>query len=164
MGHPKAIAAIALTGLVALGCASISGRVERFLRPPGEKLEALPERVAEEYRCNRTATPFFKLERNEVVPERVAAGSSVNHRIVYALCSAHPTDVVKGALETRIVHDGATLAHDRDPAYELRPGRWIVDSTVEIPAAAQAGLYAIEVEFESRSVRFHDERSFAVVR
>jgi hypothetical protein len=163
MGHSKAVAAVVLVAaLAALGCRSIVGG--RALRTPGEKLEALPERVAEEYGCDRAAPPFFKLERNEVVPERVAAGEAVNHRIVYALCSARPTDVVRGALETRIVHDGATLVRDRDPAYQLKPGRWVVDATVEIPPAAQAGLYAIEVVFESKTVRFQDERSFAVVQ
>jgi hypothetical protein len=135
-----------------------------MLRPPGEKLDALPERVAEEYDCARQARPFFRLERNEVVPERVAAGDAVNHRIVYALCAARPTDVVRGALETRIVHEGGTVVAERDPGYELKAGRWIVDATVEIPDAAQDGIYAIEVVFESSSVQFRDERTFAVAR
>jgi hypothetical protein len=164
MGHSKAVvAAGALALLVSLGCATLPGQAQRGLRPPGEKLEALPERVAEEYGCATAKRPFFKLERNEIVPERVAPGESVNHRMVYALCSARVTDVVRGALETRIVKDGVPVVRDRTPDYALRPGRWIVDATVEIPAAARDGLYAIEVVFESKAVRFRDERSFAVV-
>jgi hypothetical protein len=163
MGHPQAVAACALALVLALGCQSLGGRAQRMLREPGEKLEALPERVAEEYGCDGVARPFFKLEKNEVVPERVAAGDAVNHRFVYALCAERATDVVRGAFETRIVHDGGTVVRDRTPAYALKPGRWIVDATVEIPAAAPGGLYAIEIEFESKALRFRDARSFAVV-
>jgi hypothetical protein len=164
MGHPKAVAALVLVAAVALGCqTSLTGRAQRMLRPPGEKLEALPERVAEEYGCANVQRPFFKLERNEVVPERVAPGDAVNHRLVYALCAQRPTDVVRGALETRIVHEGGTVVADRTPDYALKPGRWVVDATVEIPEAARDGLYAIEVVFESKAVRFREERSFAVV-
>ncbi|RIK91076.1 MAG: hypothetical protein DCC71_25265 [Proteobacteria bacterium] len=166
MGDSKALIACALAAALALGCQAgraLTGHAQRMLRSPGEKLAALPERVAEQYDCERSPRPFFKLERNEVVPERVAAGAAINHRFVYALCAARPTDVVRGALETRIVHEGGTVVRDRDPAYALKPGRWIVDATVEIPEAARAGVYAIEVSFQSRAVRFREERTFAVV-
>lgn len=167
MGNQKAIAMALLLASLALSCQTsqrIAGQAQRMLRPPGEKLEALPERVAEEYGCDRVARPFLRLERSEIVPARVAAGGAVNHRMVYALCAARPTDVVRGALETRILHEGRTVVRDRDERYELKPGRWIVDATVEIPDAAQDGIYAIEVVFESRSVRFRDEKTFAVAK
>ncbi|MBS1107037.1 MAG: hypothetical protein H6Q91_2539 [Deltaproteobacteria bacterium] len=165
MGDQKALAMAFVLAAIALSCQTsqrIAGQAQRMLRPPGEKLEALPERVAEEYGCDRVARPFLRLERSEIVPARVAAGDAVNHRMVYALCAARPTDVVRGALETRILHEGRTLGRDRDLGYELKPGRWVVDATVEIPSAAQDGIYAIEVVFESQSVRFRDEKSFAV--
>ncbi len=167
MGHQKAVATALLAVSLAIGCQTsqrLAGQAQRMLRPPGEKLEALPERVAEEYRCDRVARPFLRLESSEIVPARVAAGDSVNHRMVYALCAARPTDVVRGALETRILHAGRVVVHDRNARYELRPGRWVVDATVEIPEAAEDGVYAIEVVFDSRSVRFRDEKTFAVAK
>lgn len=164
MGAPKTIAAALLVAFATLGCQTgqmLAGHAKRLLRSPGEKLAALPERVAEEYGCDRVARPFFRLERNEIVPDRVVAGSKVNHRLVYALCATGPTNVVRGALVTRVLHAGRTVS-DRQPRYELKPGRWIVDSTLEIPGAAKVGVYAIEVVFESASVHFRDERTFAV--
>ena len=63
---------------------------------------------------------------------------------------------------TRVLYAGETLMSDRQPRYELKPGRWIVDATIEIPVTARTGVYAIEVQFEGRSVRFRGERAFAV--
>ena len=165
MGAPKALAAALLVAFATLGCQTsrmLTGHAKRLLRPPGEELTALPERVAEEYRCERVPRPFFRLERNEVVPDRVVAGSKVNHRLVYALCPTGSTNVVRGVLVTRVLHAGRAILRDRQPAYELKPGRWVVDSTLEIPGAARQGVYAIEVAFESASVRFRNERTFAV--
>jgi hypothetical protein len=164
MGHSPAVIVALVVALASAGCATTQRLVGReTLRPPGEKLETLPEQVASEYQCAAAKRKtFFKLEQTEVKPERVAAGAAVSHRIVYALCAPRPTDVVRGTLETRIVQGNRILARDRDPAWELKPGRWIVDATVEIPSAAQSGLYAIQVVFQSRAVKFRDERSFAV--
>jgi hypothetical protein len=165
MGAPKTLAAALLVAFTTLGCQTgqlLTGHAKRLLRSPGEKLTALPERVAEEYGCDRKARPFFQLERNEIVPDRVVAGSKVNHRLVYALCATGPTNVVRGALVTRVLYAGRTVLSDRQPRYELKPGRWVVDSTLEIPGAAKVGVYAIEVAFESASVRFRNERTFAV--
>ena len=165
MGAPKTLAAALLVAFATLGCQTghlLSGHAKRLLRSPGEKLTALPERVAKEYGCDRVARPFFRLEQNEIVPDRVVAGSKVNHRLVYALCATGTTNVVRGALVTRVLYAGRTILRDRQARYELKPGRWTVDSTLEIPDAAKVGVYAIEVAFESASVRFRDERSFAV--
>jgi hypothetical protein len=164
MGHPSRLTALVLAAAL-FGCQSartVTGHAQRALRPPGEKLAALPERVADEYGCARVTRPFVRLERVEVVPDRVRAGGAVNHRLVYALCPARTTDVVRGALVTRVLYAGQTLMSDRQPRYELKPGRWIVDATIEIPATARTGVYAIEVQFEGSSVRFRGERAFAV--
>lgn len=167
MGHQAIAVTAMLLASLALGCQTtqrLAGEAQRRMRPPGETLEALPERVAEEYDCDRIPRPFVRLESSEIVPDRVSAGGAVNHRMVYALCPARPTDVVRGALETRILHAGRVVVRDRDAQYELRPGRWIVDATVEIPDAASDGVYAIEVVFESKAVRFRDEKTFAVAK
>ena len=166
MGHPTRLAtALLLVVAAGLGCQSVrtlGGQAQRALRPPGEKLATLPEDVADEYGCARVRKPFVRLERVEIKPDRVRAGGAVNHRLVYALCPAGSTEVVRGALETRVLHAGRTLLRDRQPRYELKPGRWIVDATIEIPESAKTGVYAIEVRFRGGPVRFHGERAFAV--
>ena len=99
MGHPSRVTALVLVAAL-LGCQSahtVTGYAQRALRSPGEKLAALPEHVADEYDCARVRRPFVRLERVEVVPDRVRAGGAVNHRLVYALCPARTTDVVRGA-------------------------------------------------------------------
>jgi hypothetical protein len=164
MGDPSRLVFVLLLA-AALGCQTartVAGQTQRALRPPGEKLAALPEEVAEEYGCSRIARPFVRLERVEIVPDRVRAGGKVNHRFVYALCPVRASEGVRGALVTRVLHAGRTVLRDREPRYELKPGRWIVDATVEIPEAAKPGVYAIEVAFEGASVRFGAERAFAV--
>jgi len=71
--------------------------------------EALLERVAKEYDCGRIERPFFRLERNAVVPERVAAGGAMKHRFVCALC-ATTADGVVGALGLAASHSSTDLA------------------------------------------------------
>lgn len=167
MVHQKAVmAAVLVLVAIAVGCQTtqrIAGQARRMLRPPGETLETLPERVAGEYECSRLTRPFARLERTEIVPARVSAGDAVNHRFVYALCTARPTDVVRGTLETRILHEGRAVVSERDSSYDLKPGRWIVDATVAVPEGARDGIYAVEIVFRSRRVHFRDQRTFAVV-
>jgi hypothetical protein len=162
MGHPKALA-LALCVLVLGGCASgVVGSMRKSFRAPGEKLETLPDAVWREYACATHSLPLFRLERNELLPERVEAGNDVNHRMVYVLCPSEPTAVIHGALQTRILFRGRPIVRETDADYEIKPGRWVVDTFIQIPPQAETGIYSVEVSFESGGVRFRDELSFAV--
>lgn len=161
MGHSKAlIVSLSLTAVV--GCAGFVGKLERALRSPGEKLETLPSDVWSEYNCAEQKLPFFRLEETELVPQRVMAGEDVNHHMVYALCPTEPTAVIEGTLQTRILFKGKPLVRDSDGAYDIKPGRWVVDTFIQIPPQAETGIYSIEVQFLSQPVNFREERSFAV--
>jgi len=163
MGHSKTL--IAGLGLaLALGCAGVMGRLERSLRSPGEKLRTLPGEVWSEYKCGEQKLPVFRLEATELVPPRVTAGEDVNHRMVYALCPTEPTEVIAGTLQTRILFKGKPLLRDADGHYEIKPGRWVVDTFIQIPPQAETGIYSVEVQFVSETVNFREERSFAVER
>lgn len=145
-------------------CASQVKRVRSAFRDAGERNTALPEKVWKEYRCAKRRTPYLKIESVEVVPERLHAGSEFNHRWVYALCSGSATSVVTGKLQTNILFRGAAIVSDSDPSFELKPGRWVIDTFVEVPPAAVPGIYSLEIRFVDKALRFERRRSFVVER
>jgi hypothetical protein len=69
---------------------------------------------------------------------------------------------VTGKLDTRIMHRGSPVVHEQDPQYDLKPGRWVIDSFVRLPEEAAVGVYAFEFEFHSKSVEFEKIMNFVV--
>jgi hypothetical protein len=155
-------ALLGLALLAALGCATTVGNVRKSLREPGEHFKAFPEDVWAEYDCDGRKLPYFKIERIELMPRRLRAGDEFNHRIVYALCPDQPTAVVSGTLHTRILFRGEPIVTQSDRKYEIKPGRWIVDAFVSVPDRAEAGIYSMELSFESRSLAFDKHLTFLV--
>jgi hypothetical protein len=162
VGHSKIVAALALAALCASGCASLRWSLAKSLRQPGEALADFPEEVWAEYDCDKQRRPFFAIEENELVPPRVRAGGEFNHRLVYVLCPARPTGVISGRLHTRIRFRGDPIVRETTEAYELKPGRWVVDAEVQLPSDAEPGVYAYEVAFESAPVGFEKRLTFVV--
>ncbi len=148
--------------LTQLGCVTWLGSVRKSLRDPGIHFRAFPDEVAREYACDEKELPFFEIEKIELLPDRLRPGEEFNHRLVYALCPRQPTAVVSGTLHTRILHRGRAIVNERDPAYEFKPGRWIVDAFVTVPENADVGIYAVELEFEGRDLSFTERLTFAV--
>lgn len=163
MGHSKALIALLLV-LIAPGCASVRWSLQKPFRKPGEHLETFPEGVWEEYDCDSQKLPFFLVEQNELVPRRVRTGGEFAHRMVYVLCPPQPTGVVAGSLATRIRFRGTTIFGETTAGYEIKPGRWVIDSLVELPDDAEPGVYAYELEFRSSSVSFEKLLTFVVAR
>ncbi len=162
MGHrKKVIALIALT--LCVGCATARWSVVKLFRDPGESLETFPEIVWEEYDCENQNRPFFIVEKNELMPEKVVAGGDFGHRFVYVMCPKLPTEVVQGTLSTRIRFKGSTIVQQTEPHYEIKPGRWMVDTTVHLPEQAEPGIYAYEFEFDSGPLAFEKSLTFVVV-
>ena len=164
MGHSPLVATGLLLALLATGCASLPGVVLRTLRRPGERIASFPEVVWQEHGCDEKPRPHFALETNELVPAQVKAGSRFNHRMVYAMCPKRPTEVITGRLFTRIRFRGDPIVRERTEAYEIKPGRWVVDAEVTLPAGAEAGVYAYEIEFESEALDFEESLTFVVER
>jgi hypothetical protein len=163
LGHSQRLSALALAFVLACcSCAYVPGPLERPFRKPGVHLEDFPEKVGKEFNCASQKLPWFKLETLEVWPKRLEAGEVLGHRVTYVLCTDGPTDVVTGTLETRIVFRGQPILRESDPAYDLRPGRWVVDVFVTVPKSAADGLYALELEFKSPTVKFSRSETFAV--
>jgi len=144
------------------GCASLRWSFQKAFREEGVVNAAFPEEVWEEYDCDSQKRPFFIIEENELVPPRVKAGDEFNHRMIYVMCPKRPTEVVEGRLSTRIRFKGEPVVDSTDDAYEIKPGRWVVDAFVEIPEAAEPGVYAYEVEFSGRGLSFDKSLTFLV--
>ncbi|MCH2171159.1 hypothetical protein MK489_10280 [Myxococcota bacterium] len=161
MGDSKVIAGL-LAAVCALGCANLRWQVEKSLRQEGTVNRAFPEVVWDEYNCEKRDLPFLEIETSELIPPEVEPGGDFNHRLVYALCPRRATEVVSGDLHTRILFKGRAIHQETHSNYELRPGRWQVDTFVEIPLEAEPGVYAHEVEFSSRHARFERTITFLV--
>ena len=73
-----------------------------------------------------------------------------------------PTAVVDGSLETRIFFKGKPIISDSNERFELKPGRWVVDTFVEVPPNAEPGVYSIEIRFAGNGAKFQKRRTFAV--
>jgi hypothetical protein len=161
VGHSQRVIAVLLALLLG-GCASVRWSVTKTFRDPGEQMRSFPEEVWKEYNCEDQHRPFFMMEKNELVPPRVKPAREFNHRMVYALCPTRPTEVVAGRLSTRIRFKGQPIVRDTVTPYELRPGRWVVDAFVTLPEDAEPGIYAYEVQFESKTVDFDERLTFVV--
>jgi len=152
----------AVLGLLTLSCSATLSYLGRPFRKPGERLRAFPEEVWEEYSCDSKELPYFKIEQVELYPRRLEPGEEFGHRLVYVLCPLHTTGVVTGKFDTRILHRGQPLVIDTQERYDLKPGRWVVDAFIRLPETAEVGLYALELRFDSKIIRFQRSLDFAV--
>jgi len=146
-----------------VGCATARWSVVKLFRDPGESLETFPEVVWEEYDCENQKRPFFIIEKNELMPEKVTPGGDFGHRFVYVMCPNLPTEVVLGELSTRIRFKGSPIVQETDTLYEIKPGRWVIDAIVHLPEQAEPGIYAYELEFDSDPLAFEKSLTFVVV-
>ncbi len=161
MGHSK-VAALLIALLLSSGCTTVRWAVQKSMRREGIANVSFPEAVWEEYGCSEQELPFFQIETNELIPLRVRPGGEFNHRITYALCPARPTEVIEGVLETRILYRGKAIFNHVSEQHEFLPGRWRVDTFVEIPGDATPGIYAYELLFTSDVLRFDRHLTFLV--
>ena len=140
-----------------LGCVSLQLK----MREPGERNRGFPDEVADEYHCEKRPLPFFDIESDELLPERVSPGDEFNHRLQYVMCPVEDTQVVSGTLHTRILYKGKAI-HSETTTRDLQPGRWIVDEFIRLPADAKPGVYALQSEFESPHGGFDSRSTFLV--
>jgi hypothetical protein len=82
--------------------------------------------------------------------------------MVYVMCPRRPTGVVAGRLLTRIRFRGDPIVRETRDAYEIRPGRWVVDAEVSLPDDAEPGVYAYEIAFQGQALNFRKSLTFVV--
>lgn len=160
----RALVAMLLALSFLPGCAGLYWSMKKSLREPGEHLESFPEAVFEEYECDQRELPYLQIEKNELLPPRVRAGSELNHRLVYALCPERPTGVLAGTLHTQILFRGRPIVQEVDSAFEFKPGRWTVDTFIQVPEHAELGIYALQLRFVGGAMELEHRLTFAVDR
>jgi hypothetical protein len=129
---------------------------------PGEKLLTDPDRVWAEYQCSKQKLPFVQVEENRIIPPQLARGQEFDHHLVYVMCSNNQRQAVTGILYTRIRLGGRTIATDADRRFNLKPGRWSIDTFITIPATAAPGDYSLEIDFKGKTAKFRQTQDFAV--
>ena len=99
----------------------------------------------------------------EVVPEMIKPGARVNYRLMYVMCPRKPSETLATSVYRKILFKGEQVARNVKESFELKPGRWVVDSFFTLPTNSPLGVYALEVGFEAPNGRAHTHvRSFVV--
>ena len=145
------------------GCTSLYQQAVAALRKPGEQITASPDQVWQDFDCRKRERPFVRTESMEVVPEMIKPGGRVNYRITYVMCPTKPSEVIRTRVSRRMLFKGEQVAHNVNDAFELKPGRWVVDSFFTLPKDSPLGVYALEVSFDAPNGLGHKKvRRFVV--
>jgi len=131
------------------GCSAIRQQVVAGARQPGDRIATTPETVIKEANCAKRQRPFMQFESMEILPERVKPGARVNYRVVYVMCPIKLYESIKTRVTRNMFFKGEQVARNVKDGFELKPGRWIVDSFFTLPPDSPMGVYALEVAFDT---------------
>jgi hypothetical protein len=164
LAHPLVTLSFALLGLMTLaGCSALYQQAVAAARQPGDQIATLPEKVWVDFKCAQRERPFVWVESMEVVPEMIKPGGRVNYRLTYVMCPLKPSETIKTSVQRRMFFKGGQVARNVNDAFELKPGRWVVDSFFTLPTNSPLGVYALEVGFETpNGGAYKKVRSFVV--
>ena len=156
-------AALAAAPVALFGCSALYQQAVAVLRQPGEEVATTPDEIWREFNCDHRSRPFVQAESMEVVPDRMRPGARVNYRLIYVMCPVNPSEVISTRVSRRILYKGQPVAANTNDEFEIKPGRWVVDSFFTLPANSPLGVYALEVSFEAPKGQAHKRvRSFVV--
>lgn len=154
---------LALAATLFSGCSLLYQQAVAVIRQPGEQIATTPDQVWQEFGCEQRERPFVRAESMEVVPERIKPGGRVNYRLIYVMCPVKPSEVIKTQVSRTILFKGQQVARNVNDTFEIKPGRWVVDSFFTLPKDSPLGIYALEVTFDAPKGRPHKQtRSFVV--
>jgi hypothetical protein len=131
------------------GCSAIHQQIVAAARQPGDQIVTTPEKVVREANCAKRERPFVQVESMEVLPEIVKPGGRVNYRLVYVMCPLKLADAIRIRVTRNMFFNGEQVARNAKDAFEVKPGRWMVDSFFTLPPDSPLGVYALEVGFET---------------
>lgn len=137
------------------GCSSLYQQTVAALRQPGEQVAATPDDVWRDYNCAQRDRPFVRTESFEVVPEKIKPGGRVNYRLIYVMCPLRPSDVIRTRVSRKMLFKGRQVALNVNEGFEVKPGRWVVDSFFTLPLNSPLGVYALEVSFDAPAGQTH---------
>jgi hypothetical protein len=147
-----------LLAFSASGCASIQDvhqEMLKSLRTPGETMDKSPEETESIYleSCRMQSSRNLVHLEAEVIPNRVADGNEVNHRITYSVCKSGKGNI-DGEIIRKVYYGNAAVFQDRT-RYVFKPGTWIVDAFIKVPEKAGPGKYEVDtvVSYGGKSKR-----------
>jgi hypothetical protein len=113
---------------------------------------------------NTRSNHFLKFESLEVLPDRVKPGGRVNYRLIYVMCPLKKfSDTIKARVTRNMLFKGGQVAQNVNKIFELKAGRWAIDSFFTLPPESPLGVYALEVGLEIPGGHSQKEvRSFVV--
>jgi hypothetical protein len=153
-----------LTTVALSGCSSmVYQQALSAIRRPGEHVRTSPDQVWNDLKCAERERPFVWFESLEIVPNLIKPGYRTNYRIVYVMCPLGPSEVIKTRVGRRILFKGEEVANNVNDAFELKPGRWVVDSFFTLPRESPLGVYSLEVSFETSNRKAHKKVGSFVV-
>lgn len=145
------------------GCSLLYQQAVAVIRQPGEHIATTPDQLWQEFGCEERERAFVRAEAMEVVPEKIKPGGRVNYRLIYVMCPVTPSEVIKTRVLRRMLFKGQQVARNVNDAFEIKPGRWVVDSFFTLPEDSPLGVYALEISFDAPAGRQHKiTRSFVV--
>jgi hypothetical protein len=164
LGRAVTMYSCLLVLLTLSGCSAIHQQIVATARQPGEHIVTTPERIARESNCAKRERPFVQVESMEVLPEMVKPGARVNYRLVYVMCPLKKfSDTMKARVTRNMFFKGEQVAGSVKDAFELKAGRWAVDSFFTLPPESPLGIYGLEVSLETPGGHAQKQvRSFVV--
>lgn len=160
MGQLSRFATFLYVGSLLSGCSALHQQIVASARQPGDQIVTTPETVLKEPNCVKRPRPFAHFESMEVLPEMVKPGARVNYRVVYVMCPLKLAESIRTRMTRSMFFKGEQVASNVKDGFELKPGRWIVDSFFTLPPDSPTGVYALEVAFGSHPQK--QVRSFVV--
>lgn len=143
----------------------VQQRIQKWTRTAGEKMDMNPDTVWVAESCGERMLPFFRMDENKVTPSTIETGEEINHRIIYTMCPKRPYEAIQGQLRTSVYLGSQVVMVDTVDQFEIKPGKWIVDTNILVPKEAQAGVYWLDVVFNSPGLRFKERsNSFGATR
>ena len=152
-----------LTIVIFSGCSLVYQQALSAIRSPGEHIRTSPHQVWTDLKCAERERPFVRFESLEIVPDLIKPGYRTNYRVVYLMCPLEPSEIIKTRVFRRILFKGEEVASNVNAGFELKPGRWVVDSFFTLPKDSPLGVYSLEVSFEIADREAHKKvRNFVV--
>lgn len=65
------------------------------------------------------------------------------------MCPLKLADAIRIRVTRNMFFNGEQVARNAKDAFEVKPGRWMVDSFFTLPPDSPLGVYALEVGFET---------------
>lgn len=159
----RKIILIGLLWSTAVSCAELKTKYHDFAqsigqddRSPGEKMRLSAADVWYKEDCGNRSLPFFRMDQNNIVPQSVRAGDKISHRIEYSMCSKTPDRPVRGRLITSVYYGSRPLQSEKTDNFEMKPGRWVVDTDIYVPSMARPGEYSVRTSFAGPGINFVD--------